>query len=182
MKWTTALRAFGTSCLSISSLLVMSQSQPATDNMAGETPKQQLEQFQRLSSRESLNSRTVIKNAKVSIKLEAHGSIRAKVYLKGVPQYEYILDRVRPQSFLTKSIVNANVNIIRNEKMEEGLAIHDLTTNRRYVLYTCFSPRVARAKHGDGTVFIQGYAGVLQTISAVQELGYVLNKETSEKK
>ncbi|UFH56450.1 hypothetical protein [Spirosoma sp. KNUC1025] len=181
MKGITYSRTLAIGFLSINFLLMLSQCQPATDEISAEAQKHLLDQFQQLANPESLDYKTAIKNAKVSIKFEPHGSIRAIVYVNDLPQYEYILDREKPQNILTKSIARANVYIIKNEKINEGLLIDDLVANRRYVLYNCYSPRIAQAKYLDRTVFIQGYSGSLNTISSIQELWYVLDKNAFEK-
>lgn len=66
---------------------------------------------------------------RVAIKLEPHGSIRAKVFQGERYFYEYILDRERQQHILTRDINNAAV-YLRNEH----LIIDDLSLKHRYVL------------------------------------------------
>jgi hypothetical protein len=69
---------------------------------------------------------------KVEIKLEPHGSVRAKVFDSQRLQYEFILDRESQQHLLTQSISKANIYLVG--KYKEELVIDDLTTRKRYVL------------------------------------------------
>lgn len=73
----------------------------------------------------------------VRIRLEPHGSVRATVYAEGEEQFEYILDREKPQKLLTTNISKADVHLLRLEEHPSfivGVAIDDLTTGQRYVL------------------------------------------------
>ncbi|GAB2549104.1 hypothetical protein GCM10027085_44870 [Spirosoma aerophilum] len=69
---------------------------------------------------------------KVEIKLEPHGSVRAKVFDGQRLQYEFILDRESQQNLLTQSISKANIYLVG--KGGEELVIDDLTTKKRYIL------------------------------------------------
>jgi hypothetical protein len=71
-------------------------------------------------------------NGKVTIKLEPHGSIRAKVFRGQTLQYEFILDRETQQKLLTHNIDRANIYLVG--KHGEELVIDDLKTQKRFVL------------------------------------------------
>ncbi|RIV21526.1 hypothetical protein DYU11_19175 [Fibrisoma montanum] len=66
---------------------------------------------------------------RVAIKMEPHGSIRAKVFQGDRYFYEYILDRERQQNILVRDINNAAVYL-----QNEHLIIDDLAIRHRYVL------------------------------------------------
>ncbi|RAJ99909.1 hypothetical protein LX87_01606 [Larkinella arboricola] len=105
----------------------------------------------------------------VRIRLEPHGSIRAKVYSKGAEQFEYILDREKPQQLLTKNIRKADVHLLRineDRRFIVGIAIDDLETGQRYVLdpgqRSCPWAREQTKQLPDlakKTVVIDGYGG-----------------------
>lgn len=82
----------------------------------------------------SIDHATVVTtlDGKVLIKLEPHGSIRAKVFQGQILQYEFILDRESQQKLLTSNIDKANIYLIG--KYGEELVIDDLKTQRRFVL------------------------------------------------
>lgn len=69
---------------------------------------------------------------KVIIKLEPHGSIRAKVFQGQALQYEFILDRESQQKLLTHNIDRANIYLVG--KHGEELVIDDLKTQKRFIL------------------------------------------------
>lgn len=71
-------------------------------------------------------------NGRVIIKLEPHGSVRAKVFQGKNLQYEFVLDRETRQDLLTRNIDRANVYLIGEH--EEELVIDDLKTQKRYLL------------------------------------------------
>ncbi|WP_080237868.1 hypothetical protein [Spirosoma rigui] len=71
-------------------------------------------------------------NGKVVIKLEPHGSIRARVFQGRHLQYEFILDRETQQKLLTQTIDRANVYLAGEHGAE--LIIDDLKTQKRYLL------------------------------------------------
>jgi hypothetical protein len=71
-------------------------------------------------------------NGKVTIKLEPHGTIRAKVFQGQTLQYEFILDREAQQKLLTHNIDRANIYLVG--KHGEELVIDDLKTQKRFVL------------------------------------------------
>lgn len=90
-----------------------------------------LASYQEVSSADRSN---VVKtlNGKVTIKLEPHGSIRAKVFQGQTLQYEFILDRETQQKLLTQTIDRANIYLVG--KHGEELIIDDLKTQKRYLL------------------------------------------------
>lgn len=71
-------------------------------------------------------------NGKVVVKLEPHGSVRARVFQGKKLQYEFILDRETQQKLLTHNIDRANIYLIG--KYGEELVIDDLKTQKRFVL------------------------------------------------
>lgn len=71
-------------------------------------------------------------NGKVIIKLEPHGSIRAKVFQGQTVQYEFILDRETQQKLLTHNIDRANIYLVCQHGQE--LVIDDLKTKERFIL------------------------------------------------
>ncbi len=105
----------------------------------------------------------------VRIRLEPHGSIRATVYAKGQEQFEYILDREKPQHLLIKSIEKADVHLLRLKETEDmvvGMAIDDLATGNRYVFdpgqQSCPWARQATKEISSitsKTMIINGYGG-----------------------
>jgi hypothetical protein len=100
----------------------------------------------------------MVNHGKVVIKLEPHGSVRAKVFQGQIPVYEFILDREKQQNLLTSSIDNADVYL--TGEYRDGLVIDDLQTRKRYVL--SFYDIADRLKDiptiQHETVFIKGYA------------------------
>ena len=71
-------------------------------------------------------------DGKVLIKLEAHGSIRAKVFQGQTLQYEFILDRESQQKLLNDNIDKANIYLVGQHG--EELVIDDLKTQKRFIL------------------------------------------------
>ncbi|AUD00991.1 hypothetical protein [Spirosoma pollinicola] len=82
----------------------------------------------------SVDRSTVVQtlNGRVIIKLEPHGSVRARVFQGKNLQYEFILDRETQQELLTRNIDRANVYLVG--EYEEELVIDDLKTQKRYLL------------------------------------------------
>ncbi|MBC3788722.1 hypothetical protein [Spirosoma utsteinense] len=82
----------------------------------------------------SVDRSTVVQtlNGKVMVKLEPHGSVRARVFQGKKLQYEFILDRETQQKLLTQNIDRANIYLV-GEHGEE-LIIDDLKTQKRFVL------------------------------------------------
>jgi len=82
----------------------------------------------------SVDRSTVVQtlNGKVVVKLEPHGSVRARVFQGEKLQYEFILDRETQQKLLTQNIDRANVYLVG--KHGEELVIDDLKTQERFVL------------------------------------------------
>lgn len=82
----------------------------------------------------SVDRSTVVQtlNGKVVVKLEPHGSVRARVFQGEKLQYEFILDRETQQKLLTQNIDRANVYLVG--KHGEELVIDDLKTQKRFVL------------------------------------------------
>lgn len=71
-------------------------------------------------------------HGKVRIRLEPHGSVRARVFQGQTLQYEFILDRETQQKLLTHTIEKANVYLVG--KHGEELVIDDLKTQKRFIL------------------------------------------------
>lgn len=97
--------------------------------------------YQQASSTDRATVVTTL-NGKVTIKLEPHGSIRAKVFQGQTLQYEFILDRETRQKLLTDNIDKANIYLVG--KYGEELVIDDLKTQKRFVL--SMFDRVSRFK------------------------------------
>ncbi|MFD2574046.1 hypothetical protein ACFSUS_25645 [Spirosoma soli] len=104
------------------------------------------------------SSDLMVNHGKVVIKLEPHGSIRAKVFQGQIPVYEFILDREKQQNLLTNTIDNADVYLTGEHR--DGLVIDDLQSRTRYVL--SFYDVANRLKDiptsQPKTIFIKGYA------------------------
>jgi len=100
----------------------------------------------------------IINHGKVIVKLEPHGSVRAKVFQGQVPAYEFILDRERAQDLLTGDISQADVYLTGEH--QDGLVIDDLQTKKRYVLslydITDRLRTIPPVQHE--TFFIKGYS------------------------
>lgn len=97
-------------------------------------------------------------NGKVIIKLEPHGSIRAKVFQGKTLQYEFILDRETPQKVLTQRIDSANIYLVG--KYGEELVIDDLIKQKRYVLsiFDRTTKRRTIPSARSQTITIKGYS------------------------
>ena len=100
-------------------------------------------------------------NGKVVIKLEPHGSVRAKVFQGQNLQYEFILDRESQQKLLTQNIDRANIYLL-GEHGEE-LVIDDLKTQKRYLLSMFDGTSKLRSipPARNQTITIKGYSASL---------------------
>jgi hypothetical protein len=107
------------------------------------------------------NRNLIVNHGKVVIKLEPHGSIRAKVIQGKILVYEFILDREKQQDLLTSTVDNADVYL--TGKYRDGLVIDDLQNRKRYVLslYDIANRLKDIPTYQPTTVFIRGYAAGL---------------------
>ncbi|WP_040005516.1 hypothetical protein [Fibrisoma limi] len=102
-------------------MALFSQCQSDSEELSASTPPESLP--------DSLVEPPRQMRGRVAIKLEPHGSIRAKVFQGERYFYEYILDRERQQHILTRGIDNAAIYLLN-----EHLIIDDLALKHRYVL------------------------------------------------